>query len=259
MSPNLFDYHIHSNHSSDGTASIIDMCNRALKSGIEEIGFSEHMDFDPQDWGYGYFDYEHYTSDIDRARERFSNTLIIRKGIEVDYQHWFEDKIIDWLNEKEFDYVIGSVHYLDHQYISDKLIAQKSLQELYDLYFVELNNSIMSRLFDIVGHLDLPLRYTYRERETFDQIPYYENIRVTLNMILETDTCLEINTKGLREACHSTYPSQGVVNTYFEQGGHLISFGSDAHSKREIGMGIKEVLTSLSGKQFTLFHAKKPS
>jgi len=184
MSLNLVDYHIHSNHSSDSTASIIDICRRACKIGIQEIGFSEHIEFDPQDWGYGYFDYERYTSDIDRVRERFGDTLIIKKGVEVDYQYWVENDIRDWLKENEFDFVIGSVHYLDHQYISDKLVAQKSLQELYDLYFVELNNSIMSRLFDIVGHLDLPLRYTYRERETFDQIPYWENIRATLNMIL---------------------------------------------------------------------------
>jgi histidinol-phosphatase (PHP family) len=256
MSLNLVDYHIHSSHSSDSDASIIDMCKRAHEIRIEEIGFSEHIDFDPQDWGYGHFDYERYTSDIDRARERFSNNLSIKKGVEVDYQHWVEEDIRDWLNDKEFDFVIGSVHYLDHQYITDKLVAEKCLQKLYDLYFNEVNNSLTSGLFDIVGHLDLPWRYTYRNRETFDQIPYWEHMRATLNTIIETDSCLEINTKGLRESCCSTYPSQSVLNTYFDQGGHLISVGSDAHSTPEIGMGVEEVLTSLSGKRFTLFHGK---
>jgi histidinol-phosphatase (PHP family) len=256
MSLNQIDYHIHSNHSCDGNDSIIDLCKRALKIGIEEIGFSEHIDFDPRDWGYGHFNYEQYTSDINRARERFSNTLSIRKGIEVDYQQWFEDKIIDWLNDKEFDYVIGSVHYLDQQYISDKLVAQKSLQELYNLYFIEVYNSIRSGLFDIVGHLDLPLRYTYLNQETLNQNNYWKKMLEILNRIIETDTCLEINTKGLRESCRSTYPNQDVLDTYFEHGGHLISVGSDAHSTPEMGMGVKEVLTSLSGKRFTLFHAR---
>jgi histidinol-phosphatase (PHP family) len=232
------------------------MCKRTRKIGIKEIGFSEHIDFDPQDWGYGYFDYERYTSDINRACERFGDTLIIRKGVEVDYQHWVEDDIRDWLNDKEFDFVIGSVHYLDHHYITDELISKKRLQEMYDLYFTEVNNSITSGLFDIVGHLDLPFRYTYRNRETFDQISYWENVRATLNTIIGVDMYLEINTKGLRESCCSTYPSQSVLNTYFDQGGHLISVGSDAHSTPEIGMDVKEVLTSLSGKPFTLFHAK---
>ena len=256
MSLNLVDYHIHSSHSSDGTASIIDMCQRARTIGIHEIGFSEHIEFDPQDWGYGYFDYEQYTFDIDRTREQFSNTLIIRKGVEVDYQHWVEDDIRDWLKEKEFDFVIGSVHYLNHQYISDKLISEGHLQDIYNLYFTEVNNSITSRLFDIVGHLDLPWRYTYRNRESFDQISYWNNMQETLTKIIDADMYLEINTKGLREPCCSTYPSQSVLNTYFDHGGHLISVGSDAHSTQEIGMGVKGILTSLSGKRFTLFHAK---
>jgi histidinol-phosphatase (PHP family) len=257
MFHNLIDYHIHSNHSSDSNTPIIDLCRRARKINIEEIGFSEHIDFDPQDWGYGYFDYERYTSDIDRVRERLSDSLIIRKGIEVDYQHRFENDIRDWLNDKEFDFVIGSVHYLDQQYISDKLVAQKSLQEIYDLYFVEVKHSITSGLFDIVGHLDLPLRYTYSYRETLNQINYWENMLETLNMIIDTDTYLEINTKGLREQCRSTYPSQDVLETYFEQGGQRISVGSDAHSTQEIGVGIKEVLTTLSQKRIILFNTRK--
>jgi histidinol-phosphatase (PHP family) len=228
------------------------MCSRARKINIVEIGFSEHIDFDPQDWGYGYFDYARYTSDIDHARERFNDSLIIRKGIEVDYQHWFEDDIRDWLNDKEFDFIIGSVHYLDHQYISDKVVAQKSLHELYELYFSEVKNSITSGLFDIVGHLDLPLRYTYTKRETLNQINYWENMLETLNMIIDTDTYLEINTKGLREQCQSTYPCQDVLETYFKQGGQRISTGSDAHSAQDIGAGIKDVLTFRSQNRMKL-------
>ena len=257
MSQNLIDYHIHSDHSSDSNTSIIDLCKSAQKINIREIGFAEHVDFDPQDLGYGYFDYEQYTSDVDRVRERFNDFVIIRKGIEVDYQHWFEDDIRDWLNEKEFDFVIGSVHYLDRQYISDKLVAQKDLQELYDLYFVEVKHSIKSGLFNIIGHLDLPLRYTYCCRETLKHINYWENMLETLNIIVETDTCLEINTKGLRERCQSTYPSLDVLETYFEQGGQLISVGSDAHSTQEVGAGVREVLTALSHKRLSLFHARK--
>ncbi|MHA2347036.1 MAG: PHP domain-containing protein, partial [Candidatus Hodarchaeales archaeon] len=91
MPHNFFDYHVHSCHSSDSEASILDMCRKARQIGMKEIGFSEHVDFDPHDWGYGYFDYERYTTDIDRVRELFSDTLIIRKGVEVDYQQWVED------------------------------------------------------------------------------------------------------------------------------------------------------------------------
>ena len=63
------DYHVHSNHSCDGKSSIPEMCQKAVELRIEEIGFSEHMDFEPKDWGYGFFNYERYSSEIEAAEE----------------------------------------------------------------------------------------------------------------------------------------------------------------------------------------------
>lgn len=110
MSLRFVDYHVHSNHSSDSDVALVEICKRAIQLGIVEIGFSEHVDLDPRNWGYKYFDYERYSSDIRKARELFGDQLVVRKGIEVDYQHWFEKNIREWLRDKEFDYVIGSVH-----------------------------------------------------------------------------------------------------------------------------------------------------
>ena len=255
MSLSFVDYHVHSNHSSDSDASLAEMCGRAIQLGIVEIGFSEHVDFDPRDWGYKYFDYERYSSDIRKARELFGDRLVVRKGIEVDYQHWFEEDIREWLRDKEFDYVIGSVHYLDHKYITEKLISEKTLQEIYDLYFAEVNNSIDSGLFDVIGHLDLPRRYTYRSKDELKRIDYWETMRTTFNKIIDTETYLEINSKGLREPCRDTYPSKEVVNEYYETGGRMISLGSDAHCIEEIGVGIEEIMNCLSGKRITLFQS----
>jgi histidinol-phosphatase (PHP family) len=176
----------------------------------------------------------------------------VKKGIEVDYQHCFEKNIREWLRDKEFDYVIGSVHYLDHGYITEKLISEKPLREIYSLYFTETNNSIDSALFDVIGHLDLPQRYVYRWKDKLKRMDYWENMRITLNKIIETGTYLEINSKGLRESCCETYPSSEVVNAYYEMGGRLISLGSDAHCIEEVGAGLKEIMKCLSGRRFSL-------
>jgi len=255
MSLSFVDYHVHSNHSSDSNASLLEMCKRAIQLGIVEIGFAEHVDFDPQDWGYEYFHYEGYSSDIRKARELFGDQLVVRKGIEVDYQHWFEEDIREWLRDKEFDYVIGSVHYLDHRYITETLISEKPLQEIYTLYFAEVKNSIDSGLFDMIGHLDLLRRYTCRRKDELQRIDYWETIRTTLTKIIETETYLEINSRGLRERCRETYPSKEVVNKYYELGGRLISLGSDTHCIEEIGAGLKEIMKRLSGKRIALFQS----
>jgi histidinol phosphatase-like PHP family hydrolase len=46
----------------------------------------------PLDWGFGFFNYERYTSEIKSAQESFKDKIVIRKGVEVDYQHVFEEE-----------------------------------------------------------------------------------------------------------------------------------------------------------------------
>src|SRR5436190_22227780 len=109
------DYQVHSLRSHDGHASIREQCLRAVETGLDEIGFSEHKDFDPQDPAVDVFDYALYLAEIERARKEFGSALNIRMGVEVDYQKWFEDEISAFLATRAFDFVIGSVHYVDRK------------------------------------------------------------------------------------------------------------------------------------------------
>ncbi len=47
------------------------MCERPTDLGMVETGFSEHVDFHPSDGGFGFFDYDRYTSRIAEARKLF--------------------------------------------------------------------------------------------------------------------------------------------------------------------------------------------
>lgn len=78
----IVDYHVHSNHSVDGQSSIDEMCHQAVKLGLAEIGFCEHVDFTPK--GLGLIDYERYSQELRQAQSRYGG-LTIRKGIEIDY------------------------------------------------------------------------------------------------------------------------------------------------------------------------------
>ena len=69
----MVDYHIHSNHSCDGKSSIFEMCQKAIELGIEEIGFSEHVDFEPRDLGFGFFNYDEYTSEIGDVQDFYKD------------------------------------------------------------------------------------------------------------------------------------------------------------------------------------------
>lgn len=242
------DYHVHSNHSCDGRSSISEMCQKAIEKEISEIGFSEHMDFDPEDRGYGFFNYDLCTSEIKKAQERFKSRLVIRKGVEIDYQYRFEDRIKDWLRDKKFDFTIGSVHYINHEIIDQRLLAKRDLGKIYRAYFDEVSRSIESGLFDVIGHLDLIRKYNHKKATQLDNLNYEEPMRTILEEIIESKNYLEINTKlsVLKETYAETMPSTETVKEFIDKGGKLISVGSDAHSKEEVGIGVEEQLSFLA-------------
>jgi histidinol-phosphatase (PHP family) len=240
------DYHVHSTFSCDGRSSIFELCQKAVELGIAEIGFSEHVDFDPTDWGYGFFNYDTYSSEIKRVQEFFEGKLVIHKGVEIDYQRCFEIKIKSWLRDKRFDFTIGSVHYLDHQIIGQQLVAKGDLSRKYDAYLDEVTKSVESGLFDIIGHFYLLRRYAESQRSELDDSYHKEKVKRILKRIMEERTYLEINSKGLREGHGEPIPTRKTVNEYIEDGGRLVSIGSDAHSVKELGNGVKEILDYLS-------------
>jgi histidinol phosphatase-like PHP family hydrolase len=49
-----------------------------------------------------------------------------------------------------------------------------------------------------------------------------------------------VNTSGLRQAAHETYPSAAIVARYRELGGALIAAGSDAHQADSFASGLAE-------------------
>jgi len=65
---------------------------------------------------------------------------------------------------------------------------------------------------------------------------------------MEKSRYLEINSKlsVLNESRTDTMPSKKIVEEYLENGGKLISIGSDAHSTEELGNGIAEILDLLA-------------
>lgn len=104
----LIDLHIHSDFSADGQSRIEDYCKKAGTLGISEIGFAEHIDFNPVDLGYGKYDYEKNSAEMLRVKKIFRNNPKIRFGAEITYEKKFEDDIHSYLKGKVFEYLVGS-------------------------------------------------------------------------------------------------------------------------------------------------------
>ena len=147
------DYHVHSLHSFDGQSSVDEMCSQASQMGLAEIGFCEHVDFTPN--GLGLVDYDRYSEDIDRARSRYGSKLIIRKGIELDYNCTYHSQIDAWLDGKKFDYLVGSNHYADHFMFESGQSLGISPDAMIRNYYTRVRDAVESRLFNVIAHLDI--------------------------------------------------------------------------------------------------------
>lgn len=258
----ILDLHVHSTCSVDSEAGIRDYVRRARDLGLVEIGFCEHVDLDPRDMGYGHTDPARYDREIASARAEASahadasayaegSGLQIRQGIELNYQSGREDEVRAWMAVRPWDYVVSSVHlvdYVDGWAIVSEPGAMKAYftthtqRQAYLPYFEELLRAARSGLGDVLGHLDLIKRYGVIHYGPFDPAAYEDEIRAVLRAAVESGMGLEINTSGLRQSPGEPYPALPVLRWYREEGGEVLTAGSDAHQAGDLGAGIAEGL-----------------
>ena len=217
---------------------------------MAEIGYCEHVDFDPRDEGYGNFDPGRYDQEMAAARAAVDQVRL-RQGIEITYQSNREEELVAWLVRHSWDYVVASVHLVDYTdgwaIISEPgamgaYFASHTQRQAYGPYFAESLRAAQSGLGDVLGHLDLVKRYGVRQYGPLDPVVFEEEIREILRAAAHSGMGLEINTSGLRQSPGEPYPALTVLGWFRELGGEILTAGSDAHHADDLGGGITEVL-----------------
>lgn len=239
------DYHMHTPLCRHAVGEPVEYARRAVELGFTEIGFSDHSpmlqdDFD--EWRMRNDQLDEYVQKVELAR-RECPQLTIRLALEVDYLPGHEDWIRHLATRHPWDYFIGSVHYVsDHWDIDNpqKLSNWKNRDpyEVWSLYFQRLTQATESRLFEIIGHCDLPKKFGHRP--TRDCTPLYHSF---LAAARQCDVAIELNTAGLRKDCREIYPSQSLLALAFQHG-VPITFGSDAHAPQETGLNFAEAIAA---------------
>lgn len=161
------DYHVHSNYS-DGRPLPF-MLAAAEEAGLDAVGFADHCNVSDREamirtkHEYGFAldsTYERRREAIESLSKR--SDLAIYDAVEVDYDPTDESEIRDFLATAEFDYAIGSVHFVDDVSVQASThFADRSDDErasVVDRYYGKLVSLIDSELFEIAAHLDLPER-----------------------------------------------------------------------------------------------------
>ncbi|PMQ01669.1 MAG: histidinol-phosphatase [Dictyoglomus sp. NZ13-RE01] len=261
----LIDYHMHLERGPFSEDWFLLFWQKAKEKGIEEIGISEHghrfIELRPVYKDLPYTDkwcdssLEEYFLFINSMKKKYP----VKLGIEMDYLPDKEKEIKEILENYEFDYVIGSVHWLNHGFgfdidPNDERWKKESKQIFLD-YFERLELAIKSGLFDIIGHIDLVKLWGYSPPENLTDI----YLRIA-SMLKERALSIEINTSGLRRPVKEIYPSPKFLEILAPYDIPL-TFGSDAHSPEDVGKNIEEYynfVKNLGFKKLTIFEKRVP-
>jgi histidinol-phosphatase (PHP family) len=221
----------------------------AEEHGIEELGVSEHVYRFAQAleiWDHPFWR-EQARDDLDAYAE-FVRDTPLRLGLEADYIPGAEDRISNLLGARDFDYVVGSVHFLGNRAVDhegyDVWEDEGDPDRVWTRYFETLAEAARSGLFDILAHPDL-VKVWGRGRPLPERDPrfYYEP---AVEAISDSGIAVEISTAGLRKPVGELYPSRQFAEMCIE-GGADFALSSDAHLPDQVGYGYDQAMEFLDG------------
>ncbi len=221
----------------DGKNTAEEMVRSAIEKGLNTVGISGHS--------YTFFDESYcmkkeavprYISELHYLRIKFYDRIHVLCGVEQDYYSEYPTD--------DFDYVIGSVHYLKigEEYIpvdeSAEILSQAVEKHfggdpyaLCEKYFSTVADVARKTGCDIIGHFDLITKFIERE-PLFDSAEprYIAAWKSAVDALLPYDIPFEINTGAVSRGYRTEpYPSSDIIEYIRKHGGRFV-LSSDAHS-----------------------------
>ncbi len=245
----MFDYHVHTEFSVDCKVPMADSCRAAIAAGVTEIAFTDHVDHQPNDLGYGYYRAEDYFRSLESVRREFGDRLTVLAGAEVDFHTDTAEDVERFMAQygREYDFVIGSVHYGPNgAIIFPEEFAGRTLDDVFLPYFDQVQAAVATGWFDTIGHLDIPKRYAPKSHRTYDPLVYRGRLREIFATMIEKGVAFEINTSGIRQAPKASMPGPTIVRWYADAGGRRITTGTDSHAAQTVGAGVAKTLDMLA-------------
>ncbi|MDD8019158.1 MAG: histidinol-phosphatase HisJ [Bacteroidota bacterium] len=233
----LIDYHTHNELCKHADGTLEEYVQQAIKLGLNEIGLADHSPM-PNDWDIEVRMYEaqfwaDYKPTVLKLREKYKDAITVKFALEGDFFPGTESWVKSFNAKNEFDYVIGSVHYLGEWGFDNPLYIGKfehvDIDQVYISYYDHIKRSAQSGLFDIIGHCDLVKKFGHRPKKNIEEV-----LRETFKVVKQSGMSVEINTSGLRKPVKEVYPSEQILRIISEYDIPL-TIGSDAHTPTDVG------------------------
>lgn len=268
----LTDYHVHIRPDDPNAAAgdwyTADNAARyreaAAEAGIGELGVSEHIyRFDEalEVWDNPLWR-EFARDDVDRYCSFVREETDLRLGIEADYVPGREDRMASFLEARDWDYVVGSIHFLgDAGALDEERFdiwgSGMGAEKIWSTYFTWLGELARTGSYDILAHPDLVKHWgPGRPAPEGDLRRYYE---LAADGLAESGIAVELSTAGLRKPVGELYPSRGFLEMAIEAG-CPVALSSDAHRPEDVGAGYDqalELLASLGVGELAVFEGRR--
>jgi len=238
------DYHTHTPLCMHAEGEPEAFVQAAIAAGVTEYGISDHAPAIPEpfdDWRMLERQLPDYFDWVQRARNEAGDQLPIRVGLECDWLDGCEAWIENLAHQHNWDYLIGSVHYLSDWDFDNpawlKKWAETDIDAAWDTYWKTYTDMVKSGLFDILGHPDLIKKFGYSPKG--DLRRYYEPV---IETIASSGCVIEINTAGWHKPCAEAYPTPEFLKLANAAGIPLI-ISSDAHAPEEVARDFPQAIS----------------
>ena len=252
----LTDYHVHLRPDEPDTAAdrYLTAANAeryrtvAAERGIAELGVSEHVYRFTQAldvWRHPLW-VETAHDDLDEYCAFVREQTDLRLGIEADFIPGREDRMAELLAGRDWDYVIGSIHFLGDGALDydrfDVWTRASSPDAVWRTYFEWLGELARSGMFDVLAHPDLVKHWgAERPRPSRDLRHFYE---IAMEHIADSGIAVEVSTAGLRKPVGEIYPDRAFLEMVLDAGNPIV-LSSDAHVPDQLGFAYDKALALL--------------
>lgn len=236
-----YDQHMHTYFSPDSSETFEHYLE--VTDGI--VVTTEHLDFQDayNDGTDTVPDYEAYSAKIQELNEHYGGR--IRKGIEIGYTRESYEQIQSYLEGKDFDVKLLSVHqngaYDFLMPIIDTMDPREVMQEYFALCLEAVQRVEGANVF---AHFDYGIRrlsVSVTDLEEFAPV-----LKTLLETIIKKEMALELNTRSMYEY-HNAELYRYVISLYLGLGGTRFSLGSDAHSTVKYRYHFEDAIQLLKG------------
>jgi histidinol-phosphatase (PHP family) len=237
---------------------------RARSRAVGEIAITEHVYRFAQarGWHDDRFWLEEATEDADAyvqaILEAKAEGLPVLLGIEMDWLPHRQEEIARFLEDRPFDVVLGSVHWLGGLSVDDPArppMASNPPDEVWGRYLDELVAAAASGLYDVLAHPDLPKVFGHHAppsaAERFDEV---------IAAIAAAGVAIECSSAGLRKPVGELYPEPSLLSR-FRAAGVPVTLASDAHRPEDVAEGFPTIVAAVRGAGYdtiTRFGARTP-